>query len=117
VINPLLVEGQVYGGVAHGVSNSLYEEAVYDEAGQPLATSYLDYALPSAREVPRVDVFHMVTPSPLNPLGVKGAGEAGTIGAPAAISGAIEDALRPFGVHVTRLPLNPSRISELIHGG
>ena len=117
VINPLLVEGQVHGGVAHGLSNTLYEEAIYDAQGQPLATSYLDYTLPSAREVPTMDVFHLVTPSPLNPLGVKGTGEAGTIGAPAAISGAIEDALRPFGVHVTRLPLNPSRISELIRRG
>jgi carbon-monoxide dehydrogenase large subunit len=117
VVNPLLVEGQVYGGVAHGLSNALYEEAIYDEQGQPLATSYLDYTLPSAQEVPRMDVFHLVTPSPLNPLGVKGAGEAGTIGAPAAISGAVEDALRPFGVKVTRLPLNPSRILALIQGG
>lgn len=116
VINPLLIEGQIYGGVAHGVSNALYEEALYDDAGQPLATSYLDYVIPSAREVPRVEIVHLVTPSPLNPLGVKGAGEAGTIGAPAAIAGAIEDALRPFGVRVTSFPLNPSRIVEMIHG-
>jgi carbon-monoxide dehydrogenase large subunit len=114
VINPLLVEGQVYGGVAHGVSNALYEEALYDDRGQPLTTSYLDYVLPSACEVPRVETVHLVTPSPLNPLGVKGAGEAGTIGAPAAISSAIEDALRPFGAKVTRVPLDPSRIREMI---
>jgi carbon-monoxide dehydrogenase large subunit len=116
VVNPLLVEGQVYGGVAHGVSNTLFEEALYDEQGQPMATSYLDYLLPSAREMPPMDVFHLVTPSPLNPLGVKGAGEAGTIGAPAAISGAIEDALRPLGVAITRLPLSPSRLRAMIRG-
>jgi carbon-monoxide dehydrogenase large subunit len=114
VINPLLVEGQVYGGVAHGVSNALYEEAIYDERGQPLTTSYLDYVLPSACEVPPIETVHLVTPSPLNPLGVKGAGEAGTIGAPAAISSAIEDALRPLGVKVTRLPLGPSRIRDML---
>jgi carbon-monoxide dehydrogenase large subunit len=116
VVNPLLVEGQVYGGVAHGISNTLFEEALYDEQGQPMATSYLDYLLPSAREMPPMDVFHLVTPSPLNPLGVKGAGEAGTIGAPAAISGAIEDALRPLGVAITRLPLSPSRLRAMIRG-
>jgi carbon-monoxide dehydrogenase large subunit len=116
IVNPLLVEGQVYGGVAHGVSNALYEEAIYDAQGQPLTTSYLDYVLPSACEVPRIEIVHLVTPSPLNPLGVKGAGEAGTIGAPAAISGAIEDALRPYGVKVTRLPVNPSRIIEMMLG-
>jgi carbon-monoxide dehydrogenase large subunit len=114
VINPLIVEGQIYGGVAHGVSNALYEESVYGDDAQPLATSYLDYVIPSAREVPRMEIVHLVTPSPLNPLGVKGAGEAGTIGAPAAIANAIEDALRPLGARVTSLPLNPSRIVGMI---
>jgi carbon-monoxide dehydrogenase large subunit len=114
VVNPLLVEGQIYGGVAHGVGNALYEEAIYDAEGQPLTTSYQDYLLPSASEVPPVEIVHQSTPSPLNPLGVKGAGEAGTIGAPAAIAGAVEDALRPHGVTVTRLPLTPSRIRAMI---
>jgi carbon-monoxide dehydrogenase large subunit len=116
VINPLLVEGQILGGVAHGLSNALYEEALFDEQGQPLAGSFLDYPLPSAREMPRVEMFHLTTPSPLNPLGVKGAGEAGTLPVTAAVAGAVEDALRPFGVRVTRMPLNPARISDLVHG-
>jgi carbon-monoxide dehydrogenase large subunit len=115
VINPLIVEGQILGGVAHGLSNALYEEAVYDEQGQSLASSFLDYPLPSAREMPRVEMFHLTTPSPINPLGVKGAGEAGTLPVPAAVAGAVEDALRPFGVRVNRVPLSPGRISDLVH--
>ena len=116
VINPLIVEGQIIGGVAHGLSNALYEEAIYDQAGQPLASSFLDYPLPSAREMPRLELFHLTTPSPINPLGVKGAGEAGTLPVPAAVAGAIEDALRRYGVKVKSMPLNPARISDLIHG-
>ncbi len=116
VINPLLVEGQILGGVAHGLSNALYEEAVYDEQGQSLASSFLDYPLPSALEMPRVEMFHLTTSSPINPLGVKGAGEAGTIPVTAAVAGAVEDALRPFGVRVNRMPLNPARINDLIRG-
>jgi len=115
VINPLLVEGQILGGVAHGLSNALYEEAFYDEQGQNLAASFLDYPLPSAREMPRIELFHLTTPSPINPLGVKGAGEAGTLPVPAAVANAVEDALRPFGARVNRMPLNPARISDLIH--
>jgi carbon-monoxide dehydrogenase large subunit len=115
IINPLLVEGQMLGGVAHGLSNALYEEAVYDDNGQCLATSFLDYPLPSAREMPRLDMFHLTTPSPINPLGVKGAGEAGTLPVPAAVANAIEDALRPLGARVRRMPLNPARISDLVH--
>jgi carbon-monoxide dehydrogenase large subunit len=117
VINPLIVEGQILGGVAHGLSNALYEEAMYDEHGQSLASSFLDYPLPSAREMPRVEMFHLTTPSPINPLGVKGAGEAGTLPVTAAVAGAVEDALRPFGVRVNRMPLNPGLISDLVHGG
>jgi carbon-monoxide dehydrogenase large subunit len=116
LLNPLIVEGQILGGVAHGLSNALYEEAVFDESGQPLASSYLDYVLPSAREMPRVRIFHQESPSPLNPLGVKGAGEAGTLPVTAALAGAVEDALRPFNVRINRIPLNPSRISDLVHG-
>jgi carbon-monoxide dehydrogenase large subunit len=115
VINPLIVEGQILGGVAHGLSNALYEEAMFDEHGQQLASSFLDYPLPSAREMPRVEMFHLTTPSPLNPLGVKGAGEAGTLPVTAAVAGAVEDALRPLGVRVRRMPLSPARIGDLIH--
>jgi carbon-monoxide dehydrogenase large subunit len=117
VINPLIVEGQILGGVAHGLSNALYEEAVYDAQGQSLASTLLDYILPSAREMPRVEMFHLTTPSPINPLGVKGAGEAGTLPVTAAVAGAVEDALRAFGARVTRMPLNPARIRELVRAG
>jgi len=116
VINPLLVDGQVLGGFAHGIGNAMYEEPVYDAEGQPQAASYLDYALVSATEVPNAELFHIHTPSPLNPLGVKGAGEGGTIPAPAAIANAVEDALRPFRARVNRAPVTPCRIVEAIYG-
>jgi carbon-monoxide dehydrogenase large subunit len=114
VINPMLVDGQVLGGFAHGIGNAMYEEPVYDVEGQPQAASYLDYALVSATEVPPVELFHIQTPSPLNPLGVKGAGEGGTIPAPAAIANAVEDALRPLKARVTRAPVTPARIVDAI---
>jgi carbon-monoxide dehydrogenase large subunit len=116
VINPLLVDGQVLGGFAHGIGNAMYEEPVYDAEGQPQAASYLDYALVSAAEVPNAELFHIHTPSPLNPLGVKGAGEGGTIPAPATIANAVEDALRPFRARVNRAPVTPARIVEAIYG-
>jgi carbon-monoxide dehydrogenase large subunit len=116
VINPLIVEGQILGGVAHGLSNALYEEAIYDEHGQSLVQSFLDYPIPTALEMPRVEMFHLTTPSPINPLGVKGAGEAGTLPVTSAVAGAVEDALRPLGARVNRMPLNPARIRELIDG-
>jgi carbon-monoxide dehydrogenase large subunit len=116
VINPLLVDGQVLGGFAHGIGNAMYEEPVYDAEGQPQAASYLDYALVSATEVPNAELFHLQTPSPLNPLGAKGAGEGGTIPAPAAIANAVEDALRPFRARVNRAPVTPARIVEAIYG-
>ncbi|MDN3351212.1 xanthine dehydrogenase family protein molybdopterin-binding subunit [Actinomadura sp. DC4] len=116
VINPLLVDGQVLGGFAHGIGNAMYEEPVYDAEGQPQAASYLDYALVSATEVPDAELFHIQTPSPLNPLGAKGAGEGGTIPAPAAIANAVEDALRPLRARVTRAPVTPARIVEAIYG-
>jgi len=116
VINPKLVDGQVLGGFAHGLGNAMYEEAAYDAEGQPQATSYLDYSLVSAAEVPNVELFHIHSPSPLNPLGVKGAGEGGTIPAPATIANAVEDALRPLGARVNRAPVTPARIVEAIHG-
>src|SRR5260370_1201113 len=84
IINPLIVEGQILGGVAHGLSNALYEEAFYDTNGQALASSFLDYPLPSAREMPRLEMFHMTSPSPVNPLGVTGACQARTLHVPAA---------------------------------
>jgi aerobic carbon-monoxide dehydrogenase large subunit len=116
VINPMLVDGQVLGGFAMGVGNALYEEQPYDDSGQPQATSYLDFALPSSLEVPPVELFHVDSPSPLNPLGAKGAGEGGTIPVPAAIAGAVEDALRPLGARITELPVTPPRIVRALRG-
>ena len=107
VINPTVVEGQIHGGVAHGIGNSLYEAMVYDEAGQPATGSFLDYALPRALDVPPITVEHWENPSPFNPEGIKGAGEGGTIGALATVVGAVEDALAPFNVTLTQLPVRP----------
>jgi aerobic carbon-monoxide dehydrogenase large subunit len=114
VINPLLVEGQVLGGIAHGLSNALYEESLYSDDGVPLTTSFLDYPIPSARELPMIELYDQETLSPLNPLGVKGAGEAGTLGVPAVIASAVEDALKPLGVRIDFSPLSPSRLGDLI---
>jgi len=110
VINPLIVDGQVQGGVAHGIGNALLEWMQYDDNAQPLTTSFADYLLPMATDVPTCNISHVETVNPLNPLGVKGAGEGGTIPAAAAIIGAIEDALSPFGVHFAETPLTPERI-------
>jgi aerobic carbon-monoxide dehydrogenase large subunit len=117
IINPMVLDGQVVGGVAQGLGNALYEEMVYDPtSGQPQTTSFMDYLLPTAMEVPRVEVLHRSTPSPLNPEGIKGAGEGGTMPVPATIANAIDDALAPLGVTVTRFPLSPSGLRELIKG-
>src|SRR6202042_768209 len=105
VINPMIVDGQVQGGVAHGIGNALFEFMRYDVGAQPLTTSFADYLMPTAPDVPACVIGHVETPNPLNPLGVKGAGEGGTIPAPAAIIAAIEDALSPFGVHFAEMPL------------
>jgi carbon-monoxide dehydrogenase large subunit len=114
MINPLMVEGQILGAVAHGIGATLYERMVYDSSGQPLTASLADYLLPTSDCVPAIEIHHMESPSPFNPLGVKGAAESGTIGAPAAIVSAIEDALRSFGVHITDLPVTPPRLLALI---
>jgi carbon-monoxide dehydrogenase large subunit len=114
VINPLLVDGQVVGGVAHGIGNALFEDVPFAANGQPLAITFMDYLLPTAAEIPLLEVEHIETPTPLNPAGVKGAGESGTIPAPAAIAAAVEDALAPFGVRVGSLPLSPEKIRALV---
>ncbi len=116
VINPLIVDGQVQGGVAHGIGNALLEWMQYDANGQPLTTSFAEYLLPMATDVPTCNIAHVETVNPLNPLGVKGAGEGGTIPAPAAIIAAIEDALSPFGVHFAETPLTPERIVAVLRG-
>jgi aerobic carbon-monoxide dehydrogenase large subunit len=114
MINPMMVEGQVCGGVVHGIGATLLELMRFDESGQPLTGTLADYLLPTADVVPRIDIHHMESPSPLNPLGVKGAAESGTIGAPSVIASAIEDALRPLDLRITELPIMPSRLRAII---
>jgi carbon-monoxide dehydrogenase large subunit len=113
MINPDVVEGQIAGGVVQGIGGVLYEHLAYDDDGNPLATTFLDYLVPSAAEVPPIECGHIETPSP-GPGGYKGVGEGGAIGAPPAVVNAVADALSPFGVTITRLPLSPSRIVALL---
>lgn len=110
LINPMIVEGQVYGGTAQGIGTALYEEMPYDGAGQPLATTLADYLLPGPTEVPDIRIDHMETPSPLTWFGQKGLGEGGAIGPPAAIANAVNDALRGTGVEVGAVPITPARL-------
>lgn len=114
VINPLLVEGQVHGGVAQGIGNAFYEQLVYDASGQLLNGSFMDFLVPTALDVPPIEVGHLETPSPLNPLGVKGAGEAGAIPTGALFAQAVEDALGLPGFEILEIPLSPNRLFELV---
>ena len=114
LINPMMVEGQIHGGVAHGIGNAFYEWMGYDDGAQPVTTTFADYLLPTATEVPMLQTLYKETRSPLNPLGVKGVGEAGTIPAAAALISAVEDALSPFGVRIGQVPLPPMKIVEMI---
>ena len=114
VVNPMLVDGQIHGAVAQGISMALHEELVYDDRGQPLFSTFMDYVLPTSAEVPRLRLDHLATPSPIIPGGMKGVGEAGVIGSPAAVAAAIEDALSVFSVQVDEVPLTPDRIVALI---
>jgi carbon-monoxide dehydrogenase large subunit len=109
-VNPLIVDGQVHGGIAQGAAQALWEEAVYDEAGNLLTTTLADYLVPSAAELPSFDLGKTVTPSPSNPLGVKGVGEAGTIAATPAVMNAVVDALSPYGVRDLDMPAAPERV-------
>jgi carbon-monoxide dehydrogenase large subunit len=114
VINPMVVEGQVVGGVAHGIGNALFERLFHDADAQPLTVNFADYLLPGSTDMPPIDILHSQTPSPLNPLGMKGAGEGGTIPAIAAIIAAVENALAPFGIKINEAPISPARIVELL---
>ena len=114
LINPLVVEGQLQGAVALGIGSALLEEITYDESGQLLAGSYMDYLLPTATDVPNMAIDHLETLSPLNPLGLKGVGESGTLPVPAVLASAIEDAVGPEGGRVTRMPLGPARLLDLL---
>jgi carbon-monoxide dehydrogenase large subunit len=115
VINPTILEGQIHGGVAHGIGNSYYEQLVYDSNGQLLNASFMDYLLPTATEVPHIESDHIETPSPLNPLGIKGAGEAGAIPVGPLFAQAIEDALSDYGIEICEIPLSPNRLFELVN--
>ncbi len=114
MVNPMVVEGQVFGGVAQGVGGTLYEKLVYDEQAQLRSATYMDFLIPYATEVPHIRTDHVETPSPLNPLGVKGAGEAGAIPAPSTLASAIENALEPLGIHITEVPIPPDTLRAMI---
>ena len=114
IINPMLVEGQIHGGVAQGIGNAFYEQLVYDEQGQLLNASFMDYLIPTASDVPPIETAHRETPSPYNPVGLKGVGEAGCIPTGALFAQAVEDALAGSGVEITEIPLSPNRLFELI---
>jgi len=114
IINPLIVEGQVHGGVAQGIGAALLEEVVYGEGGHLMTGSLMDYLVPAAADIPTIEVHHLETPSPTTLGGFRGMGEGGTIGAPAAIANAISDALTPLGIEVNELPVTPERLFRLI---
>jgi aerobic carbon-monoxide dehydrogenase large subunit len=114
LINPMIVEGQVHGGVAQGVGGALYERMAYDAQGQLVNASFMDFLMPYSTEVPTIEIDHLETPSPLNPLGIKGAGEAGVIPGTAAIAAAIEDA---EGIPIRRMPISPSELFALRAAG
>jgi carbon-monoxide dehydrogenase large subunit len=115
LINPLIVEGQIVGGVAQGIGGALYEELAYDHQANFMSQSLLDYCMPSAAQTPEVRIAHVETPSPLNPLGVKGLGEGGAMAPPAAIANAVEDALAHLGVKIGATPITPTRLAALLH--
>jgi aerobic carbon-monoxide dehydrogenase large subunit len=117
VINPLIVEGQVHGGLAQGIAQALYEEAVYDADGNLTTTTMADYLLPSAADLPTFTTDRTETPATTNPLGVKGVGEAGTIASTPAVVNAIVDAIRPYGVSDVPMPCTPERVWRAIRGG
>ena len=114
VINPLILDGQIHGGVAQGIGNAFYEQLIYDEDGQLLNGSFMDFLLPTSLDVPRIEIGHEVTPSPLNPMGIKGAGEAGAIPTGALFVQAVEDALDNPNLEIKEIPLNPNRLWELL---
>jgi len=113
MINPKVVEGQICGGAVQGIGGALYEHLAYDDDGNPLATTFMDYLLPTATEAPTIEIGHIETPSP-GPGNVKGVGEGGAIGATPAVLNAVADALSPFGFEISHLPLSPARIVSTI---
>jgi CO/xanthine dehydrogenase Mo-binding subunit len=115
IVNPAVVDGQVHGGVLQGIEHGIYCEFLYDKEGQLMNSTFMDYLVPSAQDVPSIEVGHVVSPSPTSPLGIKGLGEGGIIWAPSAIGNAIEDALAPVGVRIDECPIRPERLLELMN--
>lgn len=114
MINPMMVEGQIHGGIVHGIGNALYELMGYDDTGQPVTTTFQEYLLVTATELPRLETIHRETPAPNNPIGAKGVGETGTIPAAAAIISAIENALAPFDIRISQTPIPPEALFRLV---
>jgi carbon-monoxide dehydrogenase large subunit len=114
LVNPMIVDGQLYGGTAQGIGSALYEEMPFDKQGQPLASTLADYLLPGCPEVPNIRLFHMESPSPYTEFGIKGVGEGGAIGPGAAIANAVNDALNPLGVEICEIPITPRRIVQAL---
>ena len=114
MVNPMIVEGQTHGAVAQGIGTALYEDMVYDESGQPMTTSFMDYLVPGVMEVPPMDVIHVETPPAVTVSGFKGMAEGGTIGSTSAVANAVADALHSLGAEVTQVPLTPDRVLRLI---
>ena len=114
LINPTIAAGQIAGGIAHGIGNALYEWMAYDDDAQPLTTTLADYLLVTAAEMPALELAHRATPTPLNPLGVKGVGEAGVLPIPAAVVAAVEDALSPFGIRLSQFPIRPRDVAAML---
>jgi 2-furoyl-CoA dehydrogenase large subunit len=110
IINPMIAEGQIYGGALHGLGGALFEEMEYDDSGQPLAGTFMDYLVPTASEAPEIEIDHVISPSPLTTLGSKGLGESSSMTVPAVIANAVSDALSPLGIRITELPMAPSRL-------
>ena len=114
IINPMIAEGQIYGGALHGLGGALYEELAYDEHGQFLTGTFMVYLVPTASEAPKIDIAHIVSPSPLTPLGSKGLGESSSMTVPAVIANAVSDALSPLGIKINELPMTPSKLWKVI---
>ncbi|MGH7325654.1 MAG: xanthine dehydrogenase family protein molybdopterin-binding subunit [Candidatus Rokuibacteriota bacterium] len=114
IINPMIAEGQIYGGALHGLGGALYEELLYDDSGQLLTGTFMDYLVPTASEAPVIEIAHVVSPSPLTPLGSKGLGESSSMTVPAVIANAVSDALAPLGIRINELPMTPDRLWRLI---
>ena len=115
LINPMMVEGQIHGGIVHGIGNAMFEYMRYDEYGQPTTTTLADYLLPTATDIPHIEVLLHESPSPVNPLGVKGAGESGVLPVASSIASAIEDALAGYGIRIDEVPITPLRLLDLIN--